>query len=79
MARYRTTELTLAALSYALKGRRFGRGIEYTAHRFKAALQKVGFVQSFNRPGVCTDNAHVESFFHTMKAELISGRKFQIE
>jgi transposase InsO family protein len=46
---------------------------------FKNALLKEGFVYSFNRPGVCTDNARIESFFHSIKAELIRGRKFQNE
>jgi transposase InsO family protein len=55
------------------------RGIEHTAYRFNAALQKEGFVQSFNRPGGCTDNAHVESFFYTMKPALFRERKFQNE
>ncbi|WP_139325854.1 IS3 family transposase, partial [Thalassolituus maritimus] len=28
------------------------------------------------RPGKCTDNAHMESFFHSMKAELIRNTTF---
>ncbi|QKQ28112.1 transposase [Candidatus Reidiella endopervernicosa] len=31
---------------------------------------------SVNRPGYCTDNGHMESFFHTLKAELIRGSHF---
>ncbi|WP_423837354.1 IS3 family transposase [Thalassolituus oleivorans] len=30
-----------------------------------------------SRPSKCTDNAHMESFFHTLKAELILGANFQ--
>lgn len=34
---------------------------------------------SLNRLGYCTDNAHMESFLHSMKAELIRGRRYLIE
>jgi len=79
--------LTLTALGYALKERQVtpgclfhtDRGIEYTAHRFKEAIMEQGFSPSFNRPGFCTDNAHMESFFHSMKGELIRGRAFYSE
>ena len=30
-----------------------------------------------NRPGCCTDNAEVESFFHSLKADLIRGNTFE--
>ena len=87
LARHRTTDLTLTALGYALKERQVApgclfhtdRGIEYTAHRFKEAIMEKGFSPSFNRPGFCTDNAHMESFFHSMKGELIRGRVFRSE
>jgi transposase InsO family protein len=83
----RTTDLTISALKYALKGRRpeknmifhTDRGIEFAAFRFRDALRDHGIRASLNRPGHCTDNAHMESFFHSMKAELIRGRKFQSE
>jgi transposase InsO family protein len=55
------------------------RGIEYTAYKFRNAVEKHGFTSSFNRPGKCTDNAHMESFFHSMKGELIRGRVFRSE
>ena len=29
-----------------------------------------------NRPGKMNDNAHMESFFHSMKAEDLHGRRF---
>lgn len=80
----RTTALTLSALRYALKGRRpekdmifhTDRGIEFAAFRFRDKLKKHGIKASVNRPGHCTDNAHMESFFHSLKVELIRGRKF---
>lgn len=34
------------------------------------------WVGSVNRPRCCQDNAHMESFFHTLKTEWIRGRTF---
>ena len=87
LGKNRTTDLTLAALRYALKGRRpskdmifhTDRGIEFSAFRFRDVLRDHGIKASLNRLGFCTDNAHMESFFHSMKAELIRGRKFHNE
>ncbi len=87
LGKNRTTELILAALRYAVKGRDLSglnlfhtdRGIEYTAFRFRDELKTYGVKPSFNRPGICTDNAHMESFFHTLKAELIRGWVFSDE
>ena len=33
-------------------------------------------MQSMNRPGTMTDNAHIESFFHSMKSEIVHGLTF---
>ncbi len=83
----RTVSLTLRALQYALKNRtpekdmifHTDRGIEYTAYRFRDELSKYGIRHSVNRPGFCTDNAHMESFYHSLKAEMIRGRVFKSE
>lgn len=84
VGRDRTVNLTLNALCHARKERRLekymifhtDRGIEYTAYRFRDELKKHGIRHSVNRPGFCTANAHMVSFFHTSKAESIRGRKF---
>lgn len=55
------------------------RGIEYAAHAFKDKLARYGFVQSMNRPGTMNDNAHMESFFHSMKCEALYGLKFDTD
>jgi transposase InsO family protein len=43
--------------------------------QFKDALLKERFVQSFKRPGVWTDNAHMESLFYSMNTEATEGHK----
>jgi len=76
--------LTLAALDSAVRSRRprqalvfhTDRGLEYGATAFRERLAKLGFRQSMNRPGKMTDNAYVESFFHSMKTEIYHGVRF---
>lgn len=52
------------------------RGIEYAAFDYRDRLAKLGILQSMNRPGKMNDNAHMESFFHSMKAEELYGKTF---
>jgi len=80
----RTMELTCSALTYALRKRGYptdivfhtDRGIEYMGADFQQLLSRQSFRHSVNRPGHCTDNAHMESFYHSLKAELIRGTIF---
>ncbi len=83
--KHKTTELTLKALKRAIKKRKptkpvlfhSDRGAEYRAHVVQAFLNRHHIKASMNRPGCCTDNAEVESFFHSLKADLIRGNKFE--
>jgi len=76
--------LTMQALNRAIHARRpapgllfhTDRGVEYAALRFKKRARELGIVQSMNRPGKITDNAFIESFFHSMKADVFHGRRF---
>ena len=85
LRRRRDVGLTLAALRIALQRRRpkpalifhSDRGIEYAAEAYAERLQQFGIVQSMNRPQRMNDNAHMESFFHTMKGEL--HRKLDVD
>lgn len=80
----RNMYLSVGALVYALKKRHYpkglvvhtDRGVEYTGYLFQEALKKYGITHSVNRPGHCTDNAFMESFYHSLKAELIRGTVF---
>jgi len=82
--RNKDVQLTLRALNRAVYNRRpraglifhTDRGIEYAAGAFTQRVAQLGFTQSMNRPGKVTDNAFVESFFHSMKAEAFHGNRF---
>ncbi|MFW6312514.1 MAG: IS3 family transposase, partial [Spirochaetota bacterium] len=47
------------------------RGVQYASARFRNVLRKKRFIQSMSRKGNCWDNACVESFFKSLKSELI--------
>ena len=47
------------------------RGSQYAAYSHKDLLQKYGIVQSMSRKGNCWDNAVAESFFKTLKSDLV--------
>lgn len=55
------------------------RGVEYSAHAFRARLAALGITQSMKRPRELGDNAFIESFFHSMKADAIHARLFNDE
>ena len=84
VARNRISAVTLRALkrAIALRNPKPGllfhsdRGIEYSAYGYQAFLRLRGIVPSMNRPRNCQDNAHMESFFHSLKAELVHQRRF---
>lgn len=52
------------------------RGVQYACHEFTDILLENGFLQSMSAKGNCYDNAVAESFFKTLKYELIDGYKF---
>jgi len=82
--RRKDVALTLKALDRAVRTRRpprglifhTDRGIEYAAEAFKQRLAELGITPSMNRPGKVTDNAYIESFFHSMKADIVHGLRF---
>jgi len=79
-----TTDLPLVALQMAFTGRNpppgvihhSDRGSQSTSRLYQAALREGGAVPSMGRKGDCFDNAVVESFFSTLKRELLLGNVF---
>jgi putative transposase len=75
------TEMVLAAVTMAVIRRRpprllmfhSDRGVQYTSGQFQEIAKGHGFIQSMSRRGDCWDNACAETFFKTLRAELIRG------
>jgi transposase InsO family protein len=53
------------------------RGVQYASHAYRDALTSVGITASMSRKADCYDNAPMESFFHTLKTELVHHRQYQ--
>jgi putative transposase len=53
------------------------RGSQYASNEFREHLSRYGMIQSMSAKGNCYDNAVAESFFHTLKTELIYHMRFQ--
>ncbi len=73
------TELVLKALEMARGHRNIppglifhsDRGVQYASKEFREKLAEYGIIQSMSRKGDCWDNAVAESFFATIKRELV--------
>ena len=52
------------------------RGVQYASLEFRRRLKALSITSSMSRKGNCYDNAVAESFFHTLKVELIHRHKF---
>ncbi len=53
------------------------RGSQYASDSHRQILKQHGIIQSMSRKGDCWDNAVSESFFHTLKTELVHHCKFK--
>ena len=79
------TRLPLAALQEAVRRRRpaagllhhSDRGCQYTSDQYRAALASLDISVSMSRKGNCWDNAVAESFFSTIKTELLHRRTWR--
>ncbi|WP_245259445.1 IS3 family transposase [Methylobacterium sp. 77] len=84
MREHMRTELTSAALMMATQRQRPGaglichsdRGSQYAAEAYRAQLVGMKAIPSMSRTGCCYDNAPMESFFHTLKVELVHQRRW---
>ena len=81
---YMTKELVIKALKKAVVSRKLNpniifhsdQGIQYASNEFRSVLSNEGIEQSMSRKGNCYDNAVSESFFHTLKTELVYFEKY---
>ena len=84
MREHLRTELVSAALLMAAQRQRptkgliihSDRGSQYASKPYRTLLEGWGMRQSMGRKGCCFDNAPMESFFHTLKVELVHRQRF---
>jgi putative transposase len=84
MADHLRTSLPLAALKMAISAQRPGlglihhsdRGVQYASADYRKMMQSAGFRVSMSRKANCYDNAPMESFFHTLKTELVHHSQY---
>jgi transposase InsO family protein len=80
-----TTDLVVRALEQAVAARHpseglihhSDRGSQYCSHEYQALLRGHGMKVSMSRKGNCYDNAPAESFFGTLKTELVHHRRYE--
>lgn len=78
-------ELVLDALNMAIEQRGEPHGVlvhsdqgsQYTAQAYRDWLSRHNMICSMSRKGDCFDNAVAESFFRTLKEELVKERRFK--
>jgi len=78
-----TKETSLAAWRMAIKNRpvqkglifHSDRGVQYASKKFVNTIESYTIKRSMSRKGNCWDNAVAESFFKSLKTELIYGNK----
>jgi putative transposase len=85
LADHMRTEMVVQALEMAI-GRQnvepgtliihSDRGVQYAASEFRRKLAEEEFIASMSRKGNCWDNAFAESFFRSLKVELVYQNDF---
>ena len=76
-----TKRTSLAAWKMAIKNRpvqkglifHSDRGVQYASKKFANTIESYGVIRSMSKKGNCWDNAVAESFFKSLKTELIYG------
>jgi putative transposase len=85
MSETNDTELAVAALDRAARGRHSlpaglvhhtDRGSPYASADYRRALSSYAMVASMSRAGDCWDNAVAESFFATLRTELVDDERY---
>ena len=84
MGNENTKGLVIKALNMAITRRKprnglichSDRGSQYASHEYQEILWENGIRASMSREGNCWDNAVMESFFHSLKVELLYGNRY---
>lgn len=84
-ANHMRTELCIKALESAIKRYRpqrglihhSDRGVQYCSKDYQKLLKKHGILCSMSRKGNCYDNACAETFFSTIKCEMLYHKKYE--
>lgn len=75
-----TKSLVMQALFRAVSMKRAPPGLlhrsQYCSHDYRKMLKQFGVTASMSRKGDCWDNAPMESFWGTLKNELVHHRKY---
>ena len=85
MADHLRAQLCLDALAMAVDRRRPGpgllhhsdRGVQYASAAYRSFQARHGMTASMSRRGDCYDNAAAESFFGTLKRELVHHERYE--
>lgn len=85
MSNRMTSQLVINALEYAIMDRNpetglifhSDRGSQYASIDFRKSLKNNEVIQSMSGKGNCYDNAVAESFFHTLKTELVYWNRYK--
>jgi putative transposase len=80
-----TQRLVMQALFRAVAAKRPGKGLihhsdrgsQYCAHAYQKLLRQFGMQASMSRKGNCWDNAPMESFWGSLKTELVHHCQFK--
>lgn len=80
-----TRNLVSESLFRAVAGKRPGKGLihhsdrgsQYCAYEYRERLEQFGMQASMSRKGNCYDNAPMESFWGTLKNELVHHRRYK--
>ena len=80
-----TADIVIQALHMAIHRRKPAKGLivhsdrgsQYCSHAYRALLAQRGFTGSMSAKGNCYDNAPIESFWATLKNELVYHRRYE--
>jgi transposase InsO family protein len=84
MHQHLDAEVAISALKMAILQRRpqrqlvvhSDRGMQFASHAYRSALVEHNLIASMSRKANCYDNAYIESFWSSLKYEVVYQRRF---